>query len=68
MKPPKAHLDLPTLPLIGVPASNKNSHVREERKKMAVLENDWDDSVPSCLGGKKGERTGKKDLCVEKND
>jgi len=28
---------------------------------MAVLENDWDDSVPSCLGGKKGERTGKKE-------
>ena len=35
---------------------------------MGVLQNDWDDSVPSCLalGGKKGKRTGKKDLCVEK--
>ena len=34
---------------------------------MAVLEiNDWDDSVTSCLCGKKGERT-EKDRCVEKN-
>ena len=33
---------------------------REKRKKMAVLEiNDWDDSVTSCLCGKKGERTEK---------
>ena len=36
---------------------------REERKKMAVLENDWDDSVTSCLCGKKGERTEKRCLC-----
>ena len=40
---------------------------REKRKKMAVLEiNDWDDSVTSCLCGKKGERERKKDRCVEK--
>ena len=39
---------------------------REQRKKMAVLEiNDWDDSVTSCLCGKKGERTEKRS-CVEK--
>ena len=37
---------------------------REKRKNMAVLEtNDWDDSVTSCLCGKKGERTEKRSLC-----
>ena len=40
---------------------------REKRKKMAVLEiNDWDDSVTSCLCGKKGERTGKKSVLKKK--
>ena len=38
---------------------------REERKKMAVLEiNDWDDSVPSCLGGKKEGRDNGKNIGV----
>eukprot|EP00964_Phaeocystis_antarctica_P029330 scaffold16523_cov64-Phaeocystis_antarctica.AAC.1 len=37
---------------------------REKRKKMAVMEiNDWNDSVTSCLCGKKAERTEKRSLC-----
>eukprot|EP00964_Phaeocystis_antarctica_P150714 scaffold118196_cov18-Phaeocystis_antarctica.AAC.1 len=37
---------------------------------MAVSEiNDWDDSVPSCLGGKKeGRENGKKISVLKKND
>ena len=37
---------------------------REERKKMGVLENDWDDSVPSCLGGEKEGRENGKNIAV----